>query len=238
MSFKYTWAGGSVEVLESDSGFDLRCPADLEAKLAEFANNGGPRREIGVKPEAFRLLLSCLDGLSFATDSQLRAECERRGMHFERAPMSELRKDLAEARKDARTFEGYLEGYVDLAKKHGLNTNSCFESIDAALSERDEWKRRAEAAEAKLSKTVAIDWADARDMSGGGLIYRASHWDGGCKVCFAPPGASCTKECDDNSVPNDKVRPWSQRESGPGIAAKPVDEGHYIDPLDLLADDE
>lgn len=62
---------------------------------------------------------------------------------------------------------------------------------------------------------------------------------GGCKVCGAPPGASCTKECDDDRVSNEAVRLWSQRESGPGIAKRDMrpDNGVAWLDEDLLCED-
>lgn len=72
------------------------------------------------------------------------------------------------------------------------------------IEERDEWKRRAEAAEAIAVRHGPRDYTP-----------------GGCAVCGAPPNAPCTASCNDDRVPDARVRRFA--ESGPSIGSHPPD---------------
>jgi hypothetical protein len=89
-------------------------------------------------------------------------------------------------------------------------------------AERDEWKRRAEAAEAKFAKELAKNAVN-------GIVIAP---------CSAPMTCSC-RACERAfRMKNEGFRPMFLSERGPGIAATPApDAGHYIDPLDLLCED-
>lgn len=144
------------------------------------------------------------------------------------------------------------------------------QTMENIANERDEWKRRAEAAEAKpplniLMRQRLTGLRGLTSTSGGGMNHRLIFHGspivgpvdvlvvqpltatGSCAICGAAPGAACTKECDDDSVPDELVRPqgfaaWLpdkpiefgtdrtsppkhvqmlNAERGPGIAAKP-----------------
>lgn len=122
----------------------------------------------------------------------------------------------------------YAMGYVlDRCYERGPGIGHVSEPM-CTVAERDEWKRRAEAAEAELvdpRRTIRV-------ATDGDLVELGSVHDCGRLELVV------TRR--DNEVLPGRhfLAEQVMRESGPGIAAtKPADDGHYIDPLDLLAAD-
>lgn len=87
-------------------------------------------------------------GLEHATDDQLRAECERRKL------------DFADYEYNAECGCGYYETFDTAAQRDAADDQHqavCPSGVETLARERDEWKRRAEAAEGEVAK-----WREAK----------------------------------------------------------------------------
>lgn len=170
--------------------------------------------------------------LAAMTDDQLRAECERRRVRIDPA-MAEVHQGILNAMAPYLSMDD--EGAVEIVPY-----------VAKALRDRDAWKRRAEAAEAKL----APEWTHVCGYSGRPET-RARGWD--CAQCGASPPGGVSLESRlaiarglEAWLPDDKVAPIVYgtdrtpervHERGPGIAATKPDNSAYFDERDLLADD-
>lgn len=164
---------------------------------------------------------------SIFTDDQLRAECERRGLISGNLAIV----DLTRASDTAIREEFCRRGLVDPLLKQATDRHRerieherdeakrigqlCVAQLEKTEADRDEWKCRAEAAEAKLTPgrlADAYSRLDRQERAAFRDIASLRH-DSGTAVATKRPD-----------------------ESGPGIAAIPT-EGHWVDPWDFLEDE-
>lgn len=139
---------------------------------------------------------------------------------------SECREPIANGIESMCLNGGFV--HVECVAAAMRDADRCTPECARMMAERDEWKRRAEAAEAELvdpRRTIRV-------ATDGDLVELGSVHDCGRLELVV------TRR--DNEVLPGRhfLAEQVMRESGPGIAAtKPADDGHYIDPLDLLAAD-
>jgi hypothetical protein len=225
-SIKYmSAASGEVELRPHFCGADLRTPGDVERVLAMFESRGERRASLWIALDAWPALRGCFadmakfaepvpvrtdrNGLvdpSIFTDDQLRAECERRGV-------------------DVHWYCG-----CGFSHEHEAVTvaheQTCPESEVSLRRERDEWKRRAEAAEARDGYTITpVELPSMTATEKRAFIEKAD-----AIINAAMRGMKPSPEA---------VRAVLMNESGPGIAATPKrdDTLDQATLADLLAED-
>jgi hypothetical protein len=163
--------------------------------------------------------------LADASDQQLHAECERRGLfddwkRLDKSLSAENDSILAERDEYKRSADAWMND----AKR--------------ALDERDEWKRRAEVAESNVTRFCRDNGMELGLDPYAWLEEKIMKADAATRPCRC--GAiNCRADHARIAVARSPA-PGIWHEDGPGIASTSVsrDDGHWIDPVDLLADDE
>jgi hypothetical protein len=146
------------------------------------------------------------------TDDQLRAECCRRGIDTMTPEMTAAwARDREQYLRKSTTHASDEELRAECERRWPPGEMAHFSPVSEYMklqAERDEWKARAETAAALLAIQPQVPFA------------------GRVMTFVTTDGENCT------TLGHARIG-----ESGPGIAAtKPTDE-HWVDPLDLLADD-
>jgi hypothetical protein len=239
---------GQVKLCPHNRGHDFRTPEEVARALDGWANAGVAdsivKHGLPIDRDAWRELRACFVGMAmFAepidanrkglvdptifTDNQLRAECERRGVdvhwycgcgfsHEDEAVTVTHEQTCPESEVSLRRERDALHEQLGDCVRLGVTLTK----------ERDEWKRRAEAAEARNS--YAITPVESPSMTTAE------------KRAFIEKADAIINAAMRSMKPSpEAVRAVLMNEAGPGIAAMPKrdDTLDQATLADLLAED-
>ena len=218
---RYMSAAMGEVVVEGDSGGmdDVTCPADLEEKLARCASLGHRVTKVQLTWSCYALFIGCFQSISKYAEQELSMRCKHGSAEATwcaACVVESFTDDQLRAECGRRGIGHVSEPVVCAADHHAI--------VKRYAADRDEWKRRAEAAEVGLADLRAAV------MSAGPATAHAV-------VLAHPKNAEAAVKLAE--IERSIKRLGCESMFG-GIArtSPPVDNAHYIDPLDLLADDE